>query len=275
MNISINKIIHLLSEKYSLDISVHDKSFLAKSIESRMKEKLISTIADYLVYLGDTPAESMHLYKSLKNSYSVFFRNPMTFLILEQLVIPKMISKKERKRSGELRIWSAGCGSGQEPYSLAMIVSDLQSTHAKNLPYRIFATDISKIEIDAAKKGVYDLKTIQNIRIGTVNKYFSNSGAVYSIDPKLKENVYFSVYDLLDNKSTSPPSSIYGDFDIVMCSNLLFYYKRKIQKKILDKLSGSLADGGFLVTGEAETGIVISHMGFKQHASHATIFIKV
>jgi chemotaxis protein methyltransferase CheR len=274
MNKIMDNIVRLMSEKYSFDISVYDESFLQKTIVTRANEISCHTITDYLNFLDITSSESSILSDSLNNCHSEFFRNPLTFVILEQFLLPRIFSEKENNHKGEIRIWSAGCAAGQEPYSIAILCDNKKINHYPGVSIRIFATDRSDKELQTARKGIYHFKSIQNSRLELVNKYFSNSGEFYSVFENIKRIIDFSLFDLLSNDVLSPPASIYGGFDIVMCSNLLFYYKSEKQKIILSKLEASLVNGGYLITGEAETEIIRSYRGFKQYSEQSTIFIK-
>ena len=269
-----DSIVELMSEKYQIDISMFDESFLEKTVISRMAGYSINTTKDYLVYLIENQSESVLLLESLSNSYSEFFRNPLTFLMLEQNILPKIFNDKNTIQKDEVRIWSAGCAAGQEPYSIAILAKEYADKCQDKAEIRIFATDKSEKELQTARKGIYHARAMQNTRFGFVSKYFSNSGEFYSINSGIKDLVDFSVFDLLDEVAGSPPSSVYGDFDIVMCSNLLFYYRPEIQKIILTRLSNSLVPGGFLITGEAEVAIVKSFRRFKQYDAPAAIFVK-
>jgi chemotaxis protein methyltransferase CheR len=274
MNKSIQNIKLLMKEIYALDISVYDNSFLEKTLANRMNESSCKTISDYIFLLNHSTSESAILMDSLNNNYSEFFRNQLNFMMLEQNILPRILREKESGSGGEIRIWSAGCAAGQEPYSIAMLVNNYKNNCQNNVSFRIFATDKSGENIRIARKGIYHLKTIQNTRLIYVLKYFTNSDELYSIDDSIIKMVDFSVHDLLEKKSKSPPSSIYGGFDIVMCSNMLFYYKQDKQREILSKLAGSLTEGGFLFTGEAEIEIVKSCSEFRQYAAPAAIFVK-
>jgi chemotaxis protein methyltransferase CheR len=261
-------------EKYSIDISVYDNSFLEKTIAGRTNDLSYITVDDYSLYLETNSEEPLMLSDSLNNSYSEFFRNPITYLMMEQFLLPKIFSEKGKKQNGEIRIWSAGCAAGQEPYSIAMLSDNYKNNHCPGVSIRIFATDRSEKELQTARKGIYHFKSIQNSRLELVNKYFSNSGEFYSVFEIIKKVIDFSIFDLLNNDILSPPASIYGGFDIVVCSNLLFYYKPEIQKTILSKLAASVVKGGFFITGEAETEIIRSYREFKQYSEQSTIFIK-
>jgi len=228
---------------------------------------------DYCRILDRDPVEASIFNDSLSNFYSEFFRNHLTFSILEQIVLPMIINEKGNKHNNEVRIWSAGCAAGQEPYSIAILADYLKNSHSPAVSTFIFGTDCSLNQLELAKKGTYDFKTVRNTRLNLAYSYFSIQGNSYTVKDSLRKQVDFSFYDLLDMESTAPASSIYGDFDLIMCSNLLFYYKPEIQKKILAKFTRSLRPGGFFITGEAEKSIIEAFTPFRQFTQIAPVFI--
>ena len=270
----MENIIRFMHDRYKLNVSVYDTSFFKRTIDNRMIYSSCNSTNDYLKLLDKTPSEATSLIESLTNSYSEFFRNPLTFALLKQIIYPIVFDKKESLLTPEVRIWSAGCAAGQEAYSLAMLADEYISEHPVSTSFRIFATDISTKQLEDARHGVFDQKNIRKTTFGFINTYFTIKGQSYTVSEKLKGYIDFSSYDLLDKDTNAPPSSIFGGFDIIMCSNVLFYYQPDIQKLILSKLSRSLNPGGFLLTGEAEIAIVRGDQSFRQFASPTTIFVK-
>ncbi len=256
MNDDLHEIVKTMSVIHGKNISRYDESFLLKSLEKRMAETSTPTIADYCRDLSKEQGEADELFRTLNITYSEFFRNQLTFAVLEQRVLPRLIDEKQESGSVEIRIWSAGCAAGQETYSVACLLDELLFARKTSLSYRIFATDISEKCLAYARRGVYDAAAVQNVRLKHLQSCFELHNGVYSVDRRIKDLIEFSFYDLLDERSSSPPGSIYGDFDLVFCSNLLFYYTPTIQQFILSKVSHSLSNGGYFVTGEAERGIV-------------------
>jgi chemotaxis protein methyltransferase CheR len=270
----MEKVIRFLQERFGMNVSQFDTSFLERTIAIQVGLSMCKSTDEYLKKLTKSPAEVVLLSQSLTNSYSEFFRNPLTFALLKQIIFPKVFNSNGFGPAREVRIWSAGCAAGQEPYSLAMLANDFVQEHQLTTSFRIFATDISDKQLAEAKRGMYDLKAIRNTSHGFVSNYFTQKGASFIIHEKLKSFVEFSKYDLLDARTNAPPSSIFGGFDIIMCSNVLFYYQAVVQTVILDKLSRSLNRGGFLLTGEAEIAIVKGDNNFKQFFSPSTVFTK-
>jgi chemotaxis methyl-accepting protein methylase len=270
----IDRVSELCKSKHGKNISIYDNSFLEQSINSRMILANCSNPKDYYILISNMESEGLAFLNSLNNSHSEFFRNPLTFAIIEQHILPSIFKVEENSHNGGIRIWSAGCALGQEPYSIAILCEEIVQSLNGNSTYKIFATDISINEIFGAKNGKYEYNAMKNIKLSHLNNYFSRKNDSYSISEKIKEHIDFSYYDLLNLESYSPSASIYGDFDIVFCSNVLFYYKPEIQEFIISKIRRSLKRGGYFVTGEAETAIVKSFKGFKQYVPIASIFVK-
>jgi chemotaxis methyl-accepting protein methylase len=157
---------------------------------------------------------------------------------------------------------------------VAILLDEIVKASKRPVPARIFATDLSEADLAIARLGVYDTKAVGNIRMRHLAGCFSRHGDSYAIAPRLRENVDFSAHNLLDGETTSPPVSIYGDFDLVFCSNVLIYYQSDAQYFILDKLWRCLAPGGHLITGETEKQIVAGTAGFHTVAPPAAIFQK-
>ncbi|MCX6284408.1 MAG: hypothetical protein NTW31_09260 [Bacteroidetes bacterium] len=261
-----------MSREHKADISMYEESFLEKSVEKRLNSLNIKSVSGFSEILARDENEASIFLNSLTICYSEFFRNPLTFALLEQLVLPGLI--EDKKANSEIRIWSAACAAGQEPYSIAMLLDDLIRRKGQKTRFRIFGTDVSEQELERARKGVYDPDDIQNVSTGLAMKYFKRKGDKYIIEGEIREHVYFSFHDLLDPDYISPASSIFGDFDLVCCSNLLFYYNPEIRQQILSRLYLSLSPGGYFVTGEAEKNIVQKHK-FIPVTSLSNVFRKI
>ncbi len=271
----IENVTTLCKTKHGKNISIYDDSFLEQSLRGRMNIVNCHNEKTFFNLISNSELESLAFINSLSNSYSEFFRGPLTFSLLEQHILPMIFKNYETKQSSGIRIWSAGCALGQEPYSLAILCEDLVQNLSFKIPYALFATDISINGIFGAKTRKYDYNTIKNTRLSFINNYFSILNDGYTVNDIIKSKVNFSYYDLLDLDSSVPSASIYGDFDLVFCSNVLFYYKPEIQEFIISKIRRSLKRGGYFITGEAETAIVKSYKGFKQFLPMTSIFIKI
>lgn len=265
----IREMIQIMKETYEKDLTIYDEAFLEKSLERRITGIAVSQ-SGYPSYLQANRHEADRLMASFLITYSQFFRNPLTFAVLEQLVLPHLSSQKPE--NGEIRVWSAGCSTGQEAYSIAILLEELIRSSSKPMRFRIFATDLSREALGTARTGIFDADSVANVRMKYLRNYFVKQGEVYTVAPGLKEKIVFSEYDLLDPHSSNPPDSIFGDFDIIFCCNLLFYYRTDVRRSIVRKLKRSLAEGGYLVTGEAESILIGKDEELKILPSGAPVF---
>lgn len=237
----------------------YDNIFLEQIIEKRMLNLNCHSADGYLNVLTSDSNEADKLADSLQISFSEFFRNRLTYEVLETVVLPEIISNNLSANRKEIRIWSMACAGGHEAYSLAIILKEIVDLHNGKIKFRIFATDQNQTQINQAQQGIYHAKSLENLCVGRLNRWFTLTNESYAVSDELKHFIDFSVFDLLDKNHNCPPESIYGDFDLVMCANLLFYYKPIQQKIILEKALHSITSGGCIVTGEIERDILIKH----------------
>jgi chemotaxis methyl-accepting protein methylase len=257
LNAALGEVVRVMSRSHGRDISLYEEAFLAKSIERRLAATGHEAVTAYAGYLSEDSTEAEILLRALNITFSEFFRSLLTFSLLEQVILPSLAAKMGIAGRAEMRVWSAACGAGQEAYSIAILLDELAASG------RIFATDRSGDEIAAAQEGVYDYASVHKVRLKHVRDYFTQAKESYAVAATLRGRVDFSVYDLLDDSSLAPSPSIYGEFDLVLCSNVLFYYRPEVRRRILTKAWNSLRPGGYLVTSEAEREIVAGHESFR------------
>lgn len=269
----IEEIVELLLVSYHLDIRGLDHAFVEKSIDRRLSAHKDIPTDNYLALLNHDKEEVTLLIDSLHISYSEFFRNPLTFAYLEQFVLPRLKFQKRKENTTGLRIWSAACASGQEAYSVAILLDELNQESAERISFRIFATDNNTEELEKARQGIFSPSSLQKVSFKRIQNYFVQKNEDYSIASSIKKLVDFSRFDLLEEQPASPAPSIYGNFDLVICSNLLFYYAPASRKRILDKIKKNMAPGAFLVTGETERDILMKN-NFSEVYENSSVFQK-
>lgn len=252
---NISKIIGLLKKQRGFDFSGYRDTMLESRIQKRLESTGRKDYYEYLEYLKQQPAEFDNLIDVLMINVSSFFRNSLTFDYLEKIILPELFQTKLKTKDNNLRIWSAGCSFGEEPYSMAMLLNEYLDKEETSVSSTIFATDIDKKALLYADRGSYNINRFAEIKHGLLNKYFTKEGNKYKIDPAIKNKVQFSFYDMLDKNRTVPPESIYGGFDIVLCRNVLIYFEPEYQKIIFNKLYKSLNQNGYLILGEAEVPV--------------------
>ncbi|MDM8549296.1 protein-glutamate O-methyltransferase CheR [Desulfobacterales bacterium HSG2] len=253
MEDSLNRIFEELHWFSRIDFSSYKCSHSEKRLAERMAILKIEEASEYLKYLRADPSECERLIEALAIKVSSFFRNPIVFEIIAQRVLPQIIKRNKRDGICEIRVWSAGCADGEEAYSIAILICEaaLKET-ARCHPY-IFATDISQDALNTAGKGIYQRKSLENTKLDIFDRYFTDRGDAYEVLPFIQKMVRFSRDDLSSKDRIAPAESVFGNFDLVLCRNVLIYFSREHQKRICDKLYKTLNKGGFLILGDSES----------------------
>jgi len=256
MNKELEKILSYLNEKRGFDFSGNRPAIIERRISKRLAATRSTNYPDYLSFLKVHPRELDSLIDVLTINVSRFFRNTLTFEYIADRVLPAIVAQKAETFDTALRVWSAGCSTGEEPYSVAILINELIEKEKLKLHLNIFATDIDKGALKKAQAGVYPFENIKGIKYRLLKKYFTIDDESYKLNSEIKELVSFAVYDMLDKKTYVPPESVFGNFDLVLCRNVLIYFQTEYQDIIFDKLYRSLSKNGYLVLGEAENPII-------------------
>lgn len=265
------ELIHKLVSLVGKDVLKYDDAFLLQAVAGRLASAGKDDIEEYLTMLQTDSIEKEILKASLNVSYTEFFRNPVTYAYLETVILPHLVLSKINKNRKLLRIWSAGCSTGQEAYSIAFILEDLKSLMMKPFSFMIFGTDINPENILKASEGSYPQQDLDNVPMKHVLRYFSEKGSKYIIQKRIKDTIRFAVFDLLDAPTASPPEAVFGDFDLIICGNMLLYYNEDMRNIMIAKLSKGLNSSGYLACGESEREIILGH-GFREVYPHSSIF---
>ncbi len=272
----LKKILADLEKNRGFDFSGATTGMIERRVNRRMTGTGTGNYGEYFDYLQSEPGEYDRLIDVLTINVSRFFRDALCFEYLSKIIIPPLIEQKLKKNDHELRIWSAGCATGEEAYTMAIIMTDLLDRTKDPVNISIFATDINEKSLQAARKGTYNAAALEEIKFGLLGKYFVyHPDKKYSLIPRIKDSVYFSSYDLLDRKTGVPRDSLFGGFDIVLCRNVLIYYEKEIQEIIFKKLLRSLNPGGILVLGEAEMPDNSVAPAFSNASRYCKIFKKI
>jgi chemotaxis protein methyltransferase CheR len=252
MEQSFERILQHLQSALGLDLTGYRRETLRRRLAARLEQVGAPDLETYLVRLRSDTGECDRLVNALAVHVSSFFRDPVVFEVLEQGVLPQIVERKKREGGRDLRVWSAGCATGEEAYSLAILIDRvLKSASAEVLPL-VFATDVNLEVLRRAEKGVYERAQLENAKLGVVDRYFLEKGGRFEVVPDIRKVVRFSQDDLTKPGLLAPAESIFGGFDLVACRNLLIYFSKKLQESVIEKLCGSLVPGGFLVLGASE-----------------------
>jgi chemotaxis methyl-accepting protein methylase len=248
----LGPILRILLEKRGFDFFGYRQSMLSRRVSRRMAVRSCRDFGQYLACLQAEEGELDRLLDALTINVSRFFRDALTFELIAERLLPALIQEKRRDRDPSLRIWSAGCAMGEEPYSVAILVRELLEREEAAMNLHLFATDIDGRTLAEAAEALYPLASLENVRLGLLAKYFRSEGDCFRLIPDIREMVTFSRFDILDRKHAVPPESLFGNFDLVLCRNMLIYFTPKYQEAILARLHHALDARGCLVLGEAE-----------------------
>lgn len=270
----LKPILDYLMGKRGLDFSGYHPAMLARRMGHRMKELNCNDFKDYLSFIERNTAEIDTLLNVITINVSRFFRDPLTFELLAERILPAIVLEKIQHRDDSLRIWSAGCARGEEPYSMAILIRELLLKDGLTMTPHIFATDIDTNILAGAEKAVYPVDSLEHIKYRLLKKYFIRTGRQFRLIREIRDQVIFSFHDMLDKRHMVPPESIFGNFDLVLCRNLLIYFNPAYQETIFDKLRGALAHNGYLILGETETPPLNSQIYFNRVVDFSPVYRK-
>ncbi|WP_370687435.1 CheR family methyltransferase [Fulvivirga maritima] len=245
----LNQILTLLHQKTRLDFRLYKKATVIRRVERRMSIRNILSKELYLKYLNDYPEEIDLLGNDILIGVTGFFRDNKAFEELDKNVLYQLVKDVKDK---EIRIWVVGCSTGQEVYSLAMLIKEQFHKQLKTPAIKIFATDIDQRAIDKASKGVYPETIIEEIPKHLLLKYFTKVNDTYHVKKELRQMVIFARHDI----SKDPP---FNNIDLACCRNLLIYIEPPLQEKILTYIHFSLNANSFLFLGSSETPGMLSN----------------
>ncbi len=243
---SLKKIFVLLRSQTGHDFSQYKPSTINRRIERRMSVHQIDLMDGYVRYMQQTPAEVEALFRDLLIGVTSFFRDPEAFQALEEKVIPKLFAG--RPANSAIRVWLPGCSTGEEAYSVAILIQEHMETLKQNYMVQIFATDIDCRSISIARSGIYPASVAADIPRERLIRYFNAEpdGGTYRIHKIIRDMLIFSEQDLIKE----PP---FSRLDLISCRNLLIYLEADLQKRIIPLFHYSLKPGGYLFLGTSET----------------------
>lgn len=240
------KVINVLRAGTAHDFTLYKPGTLQRRIEQRMALQgiAVADINSYLETLETDEAELDQLAKALLINVTSFFRDPKVFDLLEKKIIPELV--RDRAIDHHLRIWIAGCSTGEEAYSLAILFREQITASRRNIKLQVFASDVDADAVIAAREGYYSDAIEADVSPQRLGRFFSKEESGYRVSPELRAAVIFTVQDLL----IDPP---FSRLDFVSCRNLLIYLQPEAQAKLVALFHFALRGGGILLLGNAET----------------------
>jgi two-component system CheB/CheR fusion protein len=235
-----------LYERYGVDFRSYKKPTILRRLRRRMAATGLMDIEGYAAYLWEHPEEYRHLLNAFLIKVTEFFRDPELFEYLREEVLPKLV--EEARRDGrQLRVWSAGCATGEEAYSLAILVFEVLGEEVGQFDVRIFATDVDEDAVAFARHGIYPASALSGLSEEKIGRYFDRlDDGRYQVKKLVRSVVVFGEHDLARR---SPFSRI----DMTVSRNVLIYFAPELQRRALQLFAYSLRDGGYLVLGKSET----------------------
>ncbi|MCI8504241.1 MAG: protein-glutamate O-methyltransferase CheR [Dorea sp.] len=241
------KLITFIKGRYGIDLS-QKRQLIIGRLSNTVVSMGYSTFTEYIEHIlsQKNPQDIELMLNKLTTNYTFFLRESAHFDYFRDTVLPYL---EKTKRDHVLSIWSAGCSSGQEPYTLSMILKEYFGSKAGNWDTRVLATDISQNALKAAASGIYDEESLSAIPSAWKQKYFkrTNEAGVYQVADVLKNNVIFRTFNLMD------PIRFKLKFDVIFCRNVMIYFDQQTKDALVQRFFNATVPGGYLFIGHSES----------------------
>jgi chemotaxis methyl-accepting protein methylase len=235
-----------ISREAGLSLDAYKDKCLRRRIAVRMRACGVHSYSDYQALLDRTPAEYERLKDAITINVTRFYRNAETWNLLRASLIQDICAADY----GEIRVWSAGCSSGEEPYTLAMLIADhleRQGTPERLRLVTVDATDVDRQSLERARTGRYRREALTDLPAGWAERYFEHEGDERLVIERVRQRVMVRAADL----SSDPPPR--RNYHLIVCRNVVIYFGRPTQERVFATFAEALAPGGFLVLGKVET----------------------
>ena len=249
------EIFSLLYQRSGIDFTYYKQSTVRRRIARRMGISKKDKLKDYLDFLGSNTTEQDSLFQDMLIPVTSFFRNSESFDAVSERILPILL--KDRSTNDPFRLWVAGCSTGEEAFSFAILLHEFLEKHSKKLnytrvPIQIFASDVSEIAIKKARKGIFTQAAVENISKERLKKYFHKSSSDnYLVNQQIRDMCVFAPHNFLKD----PP---FSKMDLISCRNVLIYMDNFLQKKALTTFHYSLKPNGYLLLGKSESASAAS-----------------
>ncbi|NJK94477.1 MAG: hypothetical protein HC905_05675 [Bacteroidales bacterium] len=238
-----NQILDLIYKASGIDFKQYKPATLIRRIEKRITIRQLLNLKDYLIFLKSNPKEQELLFNDFLIGVTAFFRDPLAFNEIKETVFPEIFTPDRQKES--VRFWVVACSTGEEAYSLAIMIDEYLKERSLSFDFKIFATDADAKSIQHAGLGRYPVNLVSDISSERLEKYFIKTGTHLEIVKTIRERIVFSNHNILRD----PP---FIRMDFISCRNMLIYMKSKVQRKIMLSLQFGLKLNGFLFLGNSE-----------------------
>ena len=259
----LSKIFTILKNVTNINYAYYKQTTILRRIERRLVVTHNRNLREYVNYMNNNPEEAKLLAKEVLIGVTSFFRDPDYFEVLKEAVVKKLITNSNP--DDELRIWVAGCSTGEEAYSIAILFEEAMEELSVHRGVKIFATDLDPDSIGTAVRGVYGNNIIEDVSVARLSKYFTRKGNKYVIHHDIRKMIIFAQHNVFQD----PP---FGKLDLICCRNVLIYFQAVLQRNLFAIFHMALSDRGYLFLGRSESVIDYSDV-FRVVSADEKIFI--
>lgn len=243
---NLNRFMAKVHEERGVDLSQYRPRYVERRVAVRLHNLGLNTYTQYANYLDAHPEEYQKLLSALTINVTQFFRDPTVYAVIRDTIVPEVLEQKKARKQRLIRVWSAGCATGEEPYSLAMAFLDgIERVKADQAILTVIGTDIDRDALAVAKRGEYPLRNLHQIPHHLRTRYVERGAETFTMTPEVSRVVRFQYLNLFAD------APIHG-IDVIVCRNVFIYFNRDEQERMLAVFRQSLVRGGFLVLGRSE-----------------------
>lgn len=245
---NLKDLLDYIKDQRAIDFNAYRPNTIRRRLDLRLSATRMPDYASYNKYIRENPDELEALIDALTIKVSYFFRNPLVFEALQDIVLPELL---DTFKDGILRVWCAGCARGEEAYSIAILIREIVSKQVLCPKVFIIGTDIDREALENAKKAVYKADSVLEVKKGYLDRYFDAKDGFYLLKEEITSLATFAYHDV--TTLTTPKEGIFSDYHLILCRNVLIYFNRELSEKIFNGFSGFILRNGYLILGEAET----------------------
>lgn len=243
---NLHRLLIKVREERGLDLAQYRENYVARRVAVRLHALGLHTYQQYGGYLDQHPEEYAKLLDTLTINVTQFFRDPTVYALFRDQVIPSLLATKKARKQRLVRLWSAGCATGEEPYSLAMSMLDgIARSKSHDTMLSVVGTDIDRNALAVAKKGEYPARLLNQISATDRHRYVETDGEVFRMKPEVMKVTRFQYLNLFQD---APINGV----DVVFCRNVFIYFNHEDQTRLIEAFWNALTRGGYLVLGRSE-----------------------
>ena len=254
-------------------IAENRKYLIENRLAGRLRELNLKSYGEYHHYLrydANKKSELTKLFEVMTTNETSFYRNPPQLQVFQDTILKRTVEDIRKKGQKKLRIWSAGCSTGEEPYTIAIILSEVLKAEIGLWDIRITASDLSEAVLSAAREGVYSDYSLRTTPKDIVSKYFIEDGKQFRVSPKLKSLISFGQLNLNDAMQIRRIEASH----IIFCRNVIIYFDDDMKQRVIGSFYDNLLPGGFLLIGHSESLHNISRTFKPEHHAGTIVYVK-